>query len=387
MANNGPGFMAPSGEDANPMNRRLPAEVITRRRREPKKVEEKPLDEVQVDVKVALALKPEKRLVWLGKAFKMAEEGRASKTDLYDIVSNRKFAAGLHSKLARKARVVVHDSLELFSDKQQRYLNSDDWALNAFKEEEEADEDAEDDQPIRPPAPAVSSATTASTTTMRVSSSLSSAKERESKDKEPKEPEGGVWTVAEDTSARHRSQALDKARREATESKRQAEQEAKRRDEQERTTKAEADEAKRRALENEVDSSLMLLERLGGGGGSGRAPSPPRRERDRRERERDRDRVDKRGTLAVFGGKKHGLSRSRSISAKGSSSSRGRKRNKGKRSRSRERKKEGSSKKSKSSESFEDALKRRMAERAGEIDSARIPVVDPNHAKRWERGS
>jgi len=47
-----------SGEDANPLNRRLPAEVVSRRRREVKKTDEKNIDEVRVDLKTALLSKP-----------------------------------------------------------------------------------------------------------------------------------------------------------------------------------------------------------------------------------------------------------------------------------------------------------------------------------------
>ena len=55
--------------DANPMHRRLPAEVVSRRRKEEKsKVETKEkTDEVLVDLKTAITLKPEARTRWLSK--------------------------------------------------------------------------------------------------------------------------------------------------------------------------------------------------------------------------------------------------------------------------------------------------------------------------------
>jgi len=112
-----------SGEDANPLNRRLPAEVITRQSKV-KKVIEKISDDVQVDLKVALSLKPEARLRWLSKAFKMVEEKKVPGTELYDIVSNRKFCGTMQSKNSQKLRAIVAESMAIFSDKQQRFLRS-----------------------------------------------------------------------------------------------------------------------------------------------------------------------------------------------------------------------------------------------------------------------
>jgi len=362
-------ILFPSGEDANPMNRRLPAEVVTRRRREVKR-EEKPIDEVQVDVKVALSMKPEKRLKWLLTALKMAEDGRASATDVYDIVSNRKFASGLPWRIGRKARTIVQENLELFSDKQRRYLRSDDWALIAnFEDRADAagdrdgDDDKDDRDDDRPIAdhPACAVAAEADT---------DGRPEREDKETRPQEI-GGVWTVAEDSSARQRAQTLEQTRR-AT--KDRALKDVFQREEQERRQVKEAEETKRRALEDEVDNSLMLLERLGQ---QKRAPSPSfslgsgdERDRDHRDRGNDRDR--RRGQ------KRGGLSRSRSISV-GSSVSRSRGR---RRKRSRDRGRREGNKRQRVE--FEDALRRRMQQRESEVDSARIPVVDPGHAKRWK---
>ncbi|CAJ1460233.1 unnamed protein product [Effrenium voratum] len=77
--------------DANPMHRRLPAEVVSRRRAEKKPPAPEPkTDEVTVDLKTAITLKPEARTKWLSKACAMVEQGKAKSTDLYDIVTNRK---------------------------------------------------------------------------------------------------------------------------------------------------------------------------------------------------------------------------------------------------------------------------------------------------------
>lgn len=64
------GAMIWDASDANPMHRRLPAEVVSRRPRkeEKSKVETKEKsDEVVVDLKTAITLKPEARTKWLSK--------------------------------------------------------------------------------------------------------------------------------------------------------------------------------------------------------------------------------------------------------------------------------------------------------------------------------
>lgn len=118
--------------DANPLHRRIPGEVVSRRTRLVKKpVPEKEPDEVIVDLKAAVALKPEQRLKWLTKACNMVTEGIASSTDLYDIIVNRKFVAGMPERVVRKISALIQESLELFSDKQQRYLISTDCPIIA----------------------------------------------------------------------------------------------------------------------------------------------------------------------------------------------------------------------------------------------------------------
>lgn len=111
--------------DANPLHRRIPGEIVSRRKYLVKKiVAETEPEEVEVDLKIAVALKPEQRLKWLTKACAQVKEGQASSTDLYDIVVNRKFVAGMPERVVRKISVVVEEALEMFSDKQQRYLSS-----------------------------------------------------------------------------------------------------------------------------------------------------------------------------------------------------------------------------------------------------------------------
>eukprot|EP00435_Cladocopium_sp_Y103_P037848 s2939_g10.t1 len=108
------------------MHRRLPAEVVSRRRNEqkPKTETKEKTDEVTVDLKTAITLKPEARTKWLSKACAMVESGKAKPTDLYDIITNRKFSGGLPDRVGRKLASILKESFSIFSDKQQRYLNS-----------------------------------------------------------------------------------------------------------------------------------------------------------------------------------------------------------------------------------------------------------------------
>lgn len=357
----------PSGEDANPMNRRLPAEVVTRRRREPpKKVEEKVADEVQVDLRTALWLKPDARPKWLSKACKMAEEGRASCTDIYNIISTRKFITGLPSKIARKLRAVAHENLNLFSEKQQRHLRSDEWALNAFSgivandQDVDADDDdmdgkapvdtAETAKPAPRPVPPVPVFSRPAQEPPRAASNAGVAAAA---------PGPPSWRGTDGPARWEAIEADEQARREALE-KRFAEVERQRRmrrEERERRMNFDgAFEAPivkqrqptKREQEEEVDKSMMLLERITN------QKTKPERSRGRRD-----------------------ASRSRSVSA-----ARDRKKDKDK-DKKRRRRRSSSSSRPMRRQDFSEALRRRMAERDAELDSARVPVVDPDHAKRW----
>lgn len=141
-------LFGPSGDDANPFNQRLPAEVVSRRARpQPRKNEPEKNDEVQVDLQTAISLKPEKRLLWLTKACKMAVEGKAPCGELFNIITTRRFATGVPVKIGKKLREGVLEHVNLFSEKQQRHLRSDEWALSMYfdKADAEPTADADDD--------------------------------------------------------------------------------------------------------------------------------------------------------------------------------------------------------------------------------------------------
>lgn len=130
--------------DANPMNRRVPAEVVARRSHKSKNV----VDEVTVDLKTAGALKPDSRPKWLSKACKMAAEGRVTPSELYNVIVSRKFGGGLPDRIGRKLGLVVRANIKLFSEKQQRYLGTGDCPLMAHLISDEgatADGEVDDD--------------------------------------------------------------------------------------------------------------------------------------------------------------------------------------------------------------------------------------------------
>lgn len=137
--------------DANPLHRRLPAEITSRRIRiEAKKGPTLPkelLEDIEVDLKTAVSVKPDARPKWLRKACQMTQDGKASSTELYNIINSRRFSAGLPERIGRKLSVVVEKNLTLFSDKQRRHLTSHDFHLNTVAEAaaRDAERDPEDD--------------------------------------------------------------------------------------------------------------------------------------------------------------------------------------------------------------------------------------------------
>merc|ERR1712194_381982 len=66
---------------------------------------------------------------WLIKACKMVGNNLATSTDLYDVVVNRKYVSGMPERVVRKVAAVMEENMELFSEKQQRYLGSNDCPI------------------------------------------------------------------------------------------------------------------------------------------------------------------------------------------------------------------------------------------------------------------
>lgn len=316
------------------MNRRLPAEVVARRRpNKAPKVEEqpKPVEEVEVELKAALAIKPDARLKWLKKAFRMVEEGYATASDLYSVVASRKFAAGLPARVGRKLKEILHGNLDIFSDKQRRFLKSRECPLvSGFpdvqkrkRSPEESDDDEADAAAKMEEMMARCRAFVrekADTFEERAAECAALQHKREEEANEAREREH-MWArdsrsrqrieEAEAAAVRAELEAAERVRREKQEAEERVAREAREAEERAERQAREAEEARRRALaeemaikrrlEDEVDSSMLLLERVQKRAPAPQAPvasaPPPKQEKAAR-----------------------GLSRSRSISA-GSSSS------------------------------------------------------------------
>mmetsp|Transcript_89905 Transcript_89905/g.272847 ORF Transcript_89905/g.272847 Transcript_89905/m.272847 type:complete len:300 (+) Transcript_89905:367-1266(+) len=293
----------------------------------------------------------------------MAEDGRASSAELYNIVSSRKFAAGLPSRIGRKLLALVKENLELFSDKQQRFLRSKECLLVASyspekaaaggREAGEANSEGEgadaaarmEEMMARCRAFVREKAHTFDDRAAECAETERRARERARLDFEHSS------LLAEDHRLHQRArEERELARRLALEEQERVAREAREREELERRLAWEAELARRRALEeelarrrrleDEVDSSMMILER-----NRGAAPAQELRPK--------AFRAEPRGGAA--GRQARGLSRSRSISSAGAKrsastrSSRGRRSRKRGRSRGRRRRSSSSSSSSSSS--------------------------------------
>ncbi|CAE8648480.1 unnamed protein product [Polarella glacialis] len=134
------------GEDANPMNKALPNEVVRRKPKETQKaVAESAL--VTTDRKVVLAMKPDQRSKWLAKGLQQAQEGRMQAASMFDIIAHQKFTADLkeNEKIGKRMYRQLKGGLQLFSSKQQRHLASGCALAKEFGEEDEAEATAAGD--------------------------------------------------------------------------------------------------------------------------------------------------------------------------------------------------------------------------------------------------
>lgn len=116
-------------DDANPLNRRLPAEVISRVRKPDKNAASKQEEPFITDRPGVLALNPDQRLKWLSKALQKCQDGKLANTLIYDIVTQKSFASGMIEKVGMKMHRAVRANLSIFSQKQQRFLQDSDAPL------------------------------------------------------------------------------------------------------------------------------------------------------------------------------------------------------------------------------------------------------------------
>jgi len=128
-------------DDANPLNRCLPAEVVTRKK--PTKKEEKEEPALNVDAKQVHSMKPELRLKWLGKALQRCQEGKVEKTLIFDILTNAKFCHDCSSRLGAKMYRLVLAHADFFSPKQRKHLQVGDCPLRRLFKKAESDETLE----------------------------------------------------------------------------------------------------------------------------------------------------------------------------------------------------------------------------------------------------
>lgn len=115
------------------MNRRLPAEVVSRRRPQQVAQVETAGDPVPLDRKVVFLMKPDKRQKWLTKALKQAGEGLLRVSDLYDVIASTRFPEDVPYKLGQKMNRAVQQQLDLFTGKQQKYLSTESLLSTRFK--------------------------------------------------------------------------------------------------------------------------------------------------------------------------------------------------------------------------------------------------------------
>jgi len=92
----------------------LESEAVCRDRRQ----------EVPVDLQVAVALKPADRARWLSRAMDGVAQSVIRPSDIFDIVSHKRFALGVSPALARTMLEDVMKRLALFPDKLQHLLRS-----------------------------------------------------------------------------------------------------------------------------------------------------------------------------------------------------------------------------------------------------------------------
>eukprot|EP00933_Yihiella_yeosuensis_P031202 TRINITY_DN24751_c0_g1_i1.p1 TRINITY_DN24751_c0_g1~~TRINITY_DN24751_c0_g1_i1.p1 ORF type:complete len:249 (+),score=71.93 TRINITY_DN24751_c0_g1_i1:81-827(+) len=145
--------------DQKPEEMMLPGEVVSRRKRPVNKAEqEKKEDEyVTMDWEDIFPKKPKDRLRWLFKACKAAKEGRVKPNPFYNIIAHRRFLEGLQGAIATDCLNLIRGVVHVFSPKQQKQLQSDNFEL--FRKYApiavlDSDDD-EDAAPELPPPPEV----------------------------------------------------------------------------------------------------------------------------------------------------------------------------------------------------------------------------------------
>lgn len=143
-----------TGNEFEPLRRCLAPEVVSRRDRT-RPQNKRNTDEVGVNLNAALACSPDNRTGWFIKACAMAKNGRALPSELFNIISNKKFVAGLPTRIGKTLCTLAHENSSLFSEGQIRYMQSNEWLLNAkygSNEDEKSQEEGQDEEEEGSPA-------------------------------------------------------------------------------------------------------------------------------------------------------------------------------------------------------------------------------------------
>jgi len=203
--------------------------VVSRRQHRVSRVDkeaEKDLEEAeafQMDAAAVIIKKPEGRLKWLQRALLLAgkHRGRVQIGAVYDIVTQAKFVSGVSKGVGAQMRTVLMANLHLFSQKQQRALQSESGRFSSFgsgggKGSSSEDESAE---PRRRSSPAARRAKGGGSPARRGGGSRSRSPKRQSRSKSPS-TKAEARPSKRRRSSPSRSRSRSKSRSESQRSKR-----------------------------------------------------------------------------------------------------------------------------------------------------------------------
>lgn len=133
----------------------IPGEVTSRRK--PKKVTKEETTKKQEEYVTMswddiFPKKPGDKLRWLDKALRAIKDGRVKCLPVFDVIVHRKFLEGLKGQIATDCLNLIRGSIDVFSAKQKKQLQSDNFEL--FRKYAPINVlDSEDDEADAPPLP------------------------------------------------------------------------------------------------------------------------------------------------------------------------------------------------------------------------------------------
>eukprot|EP00933_Yihiella_yeosuensis_P059219 TRINITY_DN6020_c0_g1_i3.p1 TRINITY_DN6020_c0_g1~~TRINITY_DN6020_c0_g1_i3.p1 ORF type:complete len:710 (-),score=138.37 TRINITY_DN6020_c0_g1_i3:140-2269(-) len=105
----------------------------------------------KIDLAEVLRQTPEEKVQWLQLALANVASGKIKPNKIYDVVANAKFSKGVDATERHKMHKMLLAKLDLFTLKQQRFLQSDNNTLNVS--DREAEESTWEVPPQQPPPP------------------------------------------------------------------------------------------------------------------------------------------------------------------------------------------------------------------------------------------